>query len=464
MNRPLDLLRATATAARLQSSQAGEPMQIAYFVNQYPKVSHTFIRREIQALERQGFAVLRLALRGWDADLVDADDLVERQQTCYVLQRGVRGLVRPVLKTALRHPLRMARALLCAGRLARLNERSLPYHWIYVAEACQILQWMQDAGAVHVHAHFGTNSAEVVLLARLLGGPTYSFTVHGPEEFDKPLGIHLREKIEHSAFVVAISSFCRSQLYRWVGAAHWGKVQVVRCGIEPNFHHGVEMQCNPNRQLVCVGRLSEQKGHLLLIEAAALLAAEGEAFTLTLAGDGELRPQIEAAIARSGLGDRVVITGWIGSAQVRDQLLGARALVLSSFAEGLPVVVMEAMALGRPVVATQIAAMAELVEDGRSGWLCPAGDVAALAAALRRCLHASAEQLTAMGAHARAVVLSRHDADLEAQQLARLFQAAVAGACGEPMSTPHGRSEVALEPERLAGREVDARAAQRAMP
>ena len=441
-------MRALPQQAQTQPAGADATMKVAYFINQYPKVSHTFIRREIQALERQGIAVLRIALRGWDAELMDAADLAERDRTHYVLRHGLRGLSGPLLGMALRHPVRMARALIWANRLARLNERSLPYHWIYVAEACQLVQWARAAGAAHVHAHFGTNSAEVVLLARLLGGPTFSFTVHGPEEFDKPLGIHLREKIEHSAFVVAISSFCRSQLFRWVGSAHWGKIKVVRCGIEPDFHSGVELQCNPNRQLVCVGRLSEQKGHLLLIEAAALLAAEGEDFTLLLAGDGELRPQIESAIAASGLDGRVVIIGWIGSAEVRERLLGSRALVLSSFAEGLPVVVMEAMALGRPVVATQVAAMAELVEDGRSGWLCPAGDAAALAAAMRRCLHASEEQLTAMGAHARAVVLSRHDADREAQQLGNLFRG-VANAGANAMGA-NAMGASAKLPERCA--------------
>lgn len=397
-------------------------MRVAYFINQYPKVSHSFIRREILALERQGLDVLRIALRGWDAELVDVEDLSERDKTQYVLLHGLRGLLGPLLKTALLQPAKMLRALLWATRLARLNERSLLYHWVYVAEACQLVQWVRAAGASHVHAHFGTNSAEIALLAKLLGGTTFSFTVHGPEEFDKPLGIHLREKIEHSAFVVAISSFCRSQLFRWVNSAHWNKVQVVRCGIESGFHNGIEAQCNANRQLVCVGRLSEQKGHLLLIEAAALLVSEGEDFTLVLAGDGELRPQIEAAIAKNQLGTRVAITGWIGSAEVREHLLGSRALVLSSFAEGLPVVVMEAMALARPVVATQVAAMAELVEDGLSGWLCPAGDVEALARAMQRCLRAGEEQLASMGTHARAAVLSRHDVDAQARELASLFR------------------------------------------
>ena len=397
-------------------------MQIAYFINQYPKVSHTFIRREIQALERQGFEVQRIALRGWDAELVDASDRAERDKTQYVLQQGLAGLLQPLLGMTLRHPLRMLRALRWTGRLARMNDRGLLYHWIYAAEACRLVQWTRASGATHVHAHFGTNSAEVVMLASVLGGPTYSFTVHGPEEFDKPLGLHLREKIEHSAFVVAISSFCRSQLYRWVAAEQWSKVRVVRCGIESTFHHGAEAHRNASRQLVCVGRLSEQKGHLLLIEAAAILVAQGEDFSLVLAGDGELRPQIEAAIAREGLQSRVTITGWIDSDEVRAHLLSSRALVLSSFAEGLPVVVMEAMALGRPVVATQIAAMGELVDDGRSGWLCPPGDAAALAAAMQHCLQADADQLATMGARARAAALSRHDADREAQRLGHLFQ------------------------------------------
>ncbi|CQR28127.1 Glycosyl transferase group 1 [Thiomonas arsenitoxydans] len=411
-----------AMQAEMRAVTMRPGMKVAYFINQYPKVSHTFIRREIQALERQGISVQRIALRGWDAELVDAADRVERSQTQYILQRGLRGLTGPLFKSLLRHPVGMLRALAWAGRMSRLNERGLPYHLIYLVEACQLVLWVKAAGATHIHAHFGTNSAEVVFLARLLGGPAYSFTVHGPEEFDKPLGIHLKEKIEHSDFVVAISSFCRSQLFRWVGSRHWDKVHVVRCGIETSFHGGQANRCNTGRQLVCVGRLSEQKGHLLLLEAAALLVAEGEDFSLTLAGDGELRPEIEAAINRMGLRERVVITGWIGSPEVRQHLLQARALVLSSFAEGLPVVVMEAMALSRPVIATQVAAMSELVEDEKSGWLCPAGDAAALARAMQRCLHTSAERLDAMGAYAREVVMSKHDADVEALRLGRLFQ------------------------------------------
>lgn len=219
-----------------------------------------------------------------------------------------------------------------------------------------MVQWLQAFGAEHVHAHFGTNSTEVVMLANALGGPPYSFTVHGPEEFDKPQFLHVGEKVRRAAFVASVSSYGRSQLYRWVAHEHWDKVKVVHCGLEPGFHQ-VEAQAAPAApRLVCVGRLCEQKGQLLLIEAARRLADQGQDFELVLAGDGEMRPQIEALVARHRLQAQVRITGWISSAQVREEILAARALVLPSFAEGLPVVIMEAMALRRPVLTTYVPA------------------------------------------------------------------------------------------------------------
>jgi colanic acid/amylovoran biosynthesis glycosyltransferase len=196
-------------------------IKIAYFINQYPKVSHSFIRREILALERLGFDVQRIALRGWDADVVDKEDQAERDKTRYVLKAGVPGLLLSVLRVLVTRPLHFLKALSTALSFARRADRSLAYHLIYLAEACRMVPWLAKFGARHVHAHFGTNSTEVVMLARQLGGPAYSFTVHGPEEFDKPEFIRLREKVREAAFVVAISSYGRSQLYRWVDYDDW---------------------------------------------------------------------------------------------------------------------------------------------------------------------------------------------------------------------------------------------------
>jgi colanic acid/amylovoran biosynthesis glycosyltransferase len=400
-------------------------VKVAYFVNQYPKVSHTFIRREIAALERQGVSVERYALRGWDAEVTDDEDVAERGRTQYVLQGGIGWLLVDALADALRHPVRMARGVRVAWEMARRSERPFPYHLVYLFEASRVARWLARAGVRHVHAHFGTNSAEVAMLARELSGATYSFTAHGPEEFDKPQALGLAQKISQAAFVVAISSFGRSQLCRWVPGPQWAKVEVVHCGLEADFFVQADaIQPAPVPRLVCVGRLCEQKGQLLLVAAAAALARAGVRFELVLAGDGEMRPQIEAAIAADGIRDRVRITGWISSAQVKAELLAARALVLPSFAEGLPVVIMEAMALGRPVISTFIAGIPELVRTGSEGWLIPAGDVDALAEAMRDCLEASPDRLLALGRAAHARVFARHQVDTEAARLKQLFLAA----------------------------------------
>jgi glycosyltransferase involved in cell wall biosynthesis len=395
--------------------------RIAYLVNQYPKPSHSFIRREIAALERRGWQVERCALRGWDQPAVDPDDAAEQGRTRYVLRDGLLPLLIDVVAMLAKAPRRFLAALGLALRMARRADRALPYHLAYFAEACRLAGWLRASGATHLHAHFGTNPAEVAMLAHALGGPPYSFTVHGPEEFDRPRALGLAEKVRRAAFVVAISSYGRSQLYRWVEHAHWPKVKLVPCGLENAFHDVAPSPPPPAPRLACVGRLCEQKGQLVLLEAAARLAARGLRFELVLVGDGEMRPDLETFIRKNQL--EVRITGWLSSAGVRAEILAARALVLPSFAEGLPVVIMEAMALRRPVLATCIAGVPELVQHGETGWLCPPGDVDALAAALEELLSRPAAELQAMGEAGHARVLERHCVDASAARLAGLFAA-----------------------------------------
>jgi glycosyltransferase involved in cell wall biosynthesis len=397
-------------------------MRIAYLVNLYPAVSHTFIRREIHALERLGFEVERFAVKGWNAALADPQDREEQAKTRYALQGGLAALILPVLTTLVSSPVRFARALMLALRLGFRAFRPLPYHLVFLAQACRLHAWMRDAQVQHVHAHFSTNSTELALLVKALGGPDYSFTVHGPTEFDQPEPHKLAQKAAYASFVVAISSFCRSQLYRWIPYAQWNKVEVVHCGLEPAFYD-VPTTPPPDRpRLVCVGRICEAKGQLLLVQAAAQVIRKGVPLELVIAGDGELRRELESLIAAFGIEKNVRITGWISSSQVREELLAARALILPSFAEGLPVVIMEAMALGRPVVTTYVAGIPELVRAGESGWLFPAGDVDQIAEAIQACLEAPTDSLVAMGAAARARVLARHSVDREAEKLARCFR------------------------------------------
>jgi len=394
---------------------------IAYIVNQYPKVSHAFIRREILAVEKAGQAVRRFALRGWDAELVDRADICERDKTTYILQRGFLPLLGATLACLFFRPASFFGALRLTGHMARHSDRSAALHAITLCEACSMARMIAGSKVRHIHAHFGTNSAEVAMLVSALTGVPYSFTVHGPDEFDKPQFTKLCTKIERSKFVVAISDYGVSQIYRWVDPAHWHKVKVVRCGIERNYNCGDRHEApNPDR-LVCVGRISAQKGHRLLIEAAARVMQERSNFQLVIVGDGELRLEIEDFIRTMGLEGRFSITGWATGERVRAEILQARGLILTSFAEGLPVVIMEAMALGRVVLATQIAGIPELVRPGETGWLFSPGSVAAAADAIRDCLAATAERCSEMGERGRALVSKAHDLDREAAFLARLF-------------------------------------------
>ena len=403
------------------------PMRVAYLINQYPKVSHTFIRREILALERRGVEVIRVALRGWDGELADPEDKRERASTRYVLRDGALPLLLAVLRMLATRPLHFMRALKLTCRMSRGAERPLPVHLIYLAEACRIALWLQAADVRHVHAHFGTNPAEVAMLIHELGGPRWSFTVHGPEEFDKAPLIGLVEKVRRAAYVVAVSSYGRSQLYRLARPEHWPKVKVVPCGLEPAYYSGASSPPPAVRRLVCVGRLCEQKGQMLLVEAARVLAERGASFELVLVGDGEMRASIEAQVACYGLGAQVRITGWISSHAVREEILAARALVLPSFAEGLPVAIIEAMALRRAVISTFVAGIPELVRPGEHGWLVPAGDVEALAEAMQACLDSAVDLLARMGEAAHTRVLARHDVDEVAGVLVRLMGRIIEG-------------------------------------
>jgi colanic acid/amylovoran biosynthesis glycosyltransferase len=401
---------------------------IAYLINQYPKVSHSFIRREIAAVEAGGIKVVRFSLRSCAAELVDEADHAELKRTRIVLDQWLVALLSRLLWVALTRPRRFGVALVLAGKWGWYSDRGLVRHLAYLAEACVLLQWFAEASVAHVHAHFGSNSTAVAALCHILGGPTYSFTVHGPDEFDQAQAIGLAEKIQRATFVVTVSSFSRSQLYRWCDSSQWAKIQVVYCGLDDEFFPPTPTPIPSAPRLVCVGRLCAAKGQLLLIEAVHQLVSEGMAVQLVLVGDGELRPVIEDRIARSQLQQHVEITGWANTATVRQHLLAARAMVLPSFAEGLPVVIMEALALGRPVITTYIAGIPELVESGVCGWLVPAGSIEKLTAALRAALQAPIDQLEAMGQAGASRVSQQHRGVTEAAKLVNLFQAQLAAA------------------------------------
>ncbi len=401
-------------------------MTVGYVMNTYPRPSTTFVRREIQALERRGVAIHRFAMRADTAPLADPQDVEEAARTEYLLGRGVLGLIPSALGWMVRRPARALSAIRLAMTCGARGSGGAPgtggrlRHLVYLAEAARLAHRCNTLGIRHVHAHFGTNATAVAMLSQAMDGPSYSFTTHGPEEFDAPRALALDHKIQRAAFAAGISNFGKSQLSRWVDSDIWQRIQVVHCGIEPwKFPDPLPPQPGPPR-LVAIGRLSEQKGFALLLDALALVRHKVPDLHVELVGDGPLRASLVAQAKALGVTDLVTFAGWKTEAEVRASLAAAQVLVLPSFAEGLPMVIMEAFAAGRPAIATSIAGIPELV-TAQTGWLVPAGSPEHLAAAIADFAGTSPERLAEMGRAARAQVFARHDIDSEAAKLAALF-------------------------------------------
>jgi colanic acid/amylovoran biosynthesis glycosyltransferase len=416
-------------------------MRVAYLSSEYPKVTHTFIRREILGVERHGIDVLRLAIRKPRSDeLPEADDRRELERTEGILGRGAMLAVDAAL-TALRRPRRFLAAASKALRYGLRSQRGLARHAAYFVEACAVARLTEASAVEHLHAHFGMNAAMVAMLARELGGPPFSFMIHGPGEFDAAEMLHLPQKVAAASFVTAITDFARSQTWRWSTPDQWPKVHVVRCGVDRTFLE-VEPQPVPDvPRFLNIGRMGRSKAQPLILQAAAALRDRGRELEVVVIGDGELRGHLERMIARLRLEGIVKLVGWKDGAAVRRALLDSRALLLPSFGEGLPVVIMEAFALARPVITTRIAGIPELVVDGENGWLIPAGNLERLVEAMAEALDAPPARLTAMGLAGRAAVIERHDSEREATKLAGLLLASRAAA---------PRSRVVLEGAEVA--------------
>ena len=408
-------------------------MKIAYLVNQYPHVSHSFVRREIAALEHHGIGVLRFSLRRSAVGVVDEADRAEARRTRVVLDAGVSALFSAVVREACRRPGSMLQAASLALTMGWRSDSGVLRHFAYLAEACVLRRWFVDGDVDHLHAHFGTNAATVALLCRVLGGPSYSFTVHGSEEFARAPHLALATKIERAAFVVTVCDYGRRELMRWCRRGLWPRIHVVRCGLDEAFFRETLTAVPDVRRLICVGRLCEEKAQMALLDAVSRLAAAGEVFEMVFVGDGPLRGNVDARIAALGLTACVTVTGWLSSNEVRREIMASRALVVSSIAECMPVVLMEALALGRPVVSSALGGIPELVEAGCCGWLVSPGSTDALDSALLDVLRTPVAELTGMGRIGAQRVARWHNAAVEAAKLAALFAGSIENASA---STP----------------------------
>ncbi|WP_165323683.1 glycosyltransferase family 4 protein [Rhizorhabdus phycosphaerae] len=395
-------------------------MKLAYLLNSYPMTSTTFIRREIAAIERAGVPVKRFAVRRWSGPLVDPADRAEQERTEYLLSDRIPALLAGLFVEAARNPTGLMRALRHCWGLYRRAGAGLVRHVAYLAQAVRLRRRCAALGIEHLHAHFSTNAAAVALLARLLGGPRYSFTVHGPDELEVLGRNRFVEKARHAEHVVAISRYCRDRLVRHLPGALADRVEILSCGLDLRDYPDEVEAPAPGSTLLCVGRLCPQKGQVDIAPAVAMVRSRYPDIRVLLVGDGEDRSAVERAIVEAGVAEHVRLLGWRSNDEVRRLIVEARALLLPSRAEGLPIVLMEALALCRPVVTTPVAGITELVDEG-CGWLIPPGDVGAFADAMASALDCSPERLAALGREGRARVVARHDVDRLAAGLLALF-------------------------------------------
>jgi glycosyltransferase involved in cell wall biosynthesis len=400
-------------------------MNIAFMSGAYARASDPYLRDEVAQLRRLGHTVHTFSIKRLKEGAPSEDVRREQSQTTYILEAGLPRLLLSLISETLRSPRRMARCLGMVRRLGWPGIKGRLWPFAYLLEAAYLAGQLRECRVQHLHNHHSENSAAVAMLTSELSGVPYSLTLHGSAEWDRPMELNLSEKIHRAQFVCAISYFTRSQIFRWTRSSDWPKVHIVRCGVGEGFLN-TPITPPTGRTFVNVGRLCEQKGQLLLLEAAGQLAADNIDFNLVFIGDGELRDQLERRIDELNLRSRIRFMGYQDSAAVRRQIIDSRVMVMSSFAEALPVVLMESLALGRPVISTAVAGIPELVQPGQTGWLVPPGSVDDLARAMRAALDTPDADLAAMGRAGAARASTQHDSAREAEKKASLIAASIA--------------------------------------
>ncbi len=402
----------------MTASQSGS---VAYLTGQYPKVSHTFIQREVAALRAQGMDIRTCSIRRADDKDINHDQTEELAATFFVLQatKSPLHLIGALARRCVCHPRGLFGALQLAWRTRAPGAKAALWQLFYFLEAAVLARHLEEIGARHLHSHFVDGSCTVAMLASEMTGIPFSFTLHGPTELFEPAIWRLDEKIARAAFSVFISHFARSQGMLFSDPEHWDRMHIVHCGIEPQLY-GTQRPAEPGKNILFIGRLAAVKGATLLLDAfARVLKSHGDAH-LTLVGDGPDRAALEAKVDRLSLRDKVTFTGYLGQDDVAGVLNDADLLVLPSFAEGVPVVLMEAMASRIPVIASRVAGVQELVEDGVSGRVLPPGDIDTLVATLERLL-SDPEARARMGQAGRAKVEAEFNIVREAEKLGGLF-------------------------------------------
>lgn len=374
------------------------------------------------ALRDRGAEVFTFAIRAPKASqLVGIEQRQERDRTFYILPPKLPKLLGGHLSLLLRSPGNYVKSIQLAWQTSQAGIRGFLYQAFYFLEAGLLAQEIHRQQIQHLHNHLGDSSCTVAMLAAAIGGFSFSFTLHGPYIFYEPYHWRLDAKILNAKFVSCISYFCRSQAMYFVPFSAWEKLKIVHCGVEPHLFEQVQHTGNGSR-LLYVGRLSAAKGLPILLNSLATLRSQYPQLQLTVVGDGEDRVELQTLSQNLNLGEVVDFVGYKSQAEVREVMQQTDVFVLPSFAEGVPVSLMEAMAAGVPVVTTRIAGISELVEDGVSGYLVSPGNQTALREAIAR-LIADPVLRNEFGQAGRAKVEREFNVHTEAGRLSEIMAA-----------------------------------------
>jgi len=441
-------------------------MRVAYVTGEYPRATDTFIQREVAGLRARGIEVETFSVRKpGDEQIVGIEQAQERQRTTYLLPTNPLTLLKSHCRLLARSPKNYLKGCKLAWESRQQTGfQGILYQLFYFAEAGILAYQLNQSQTQHLHNHFGSSSGSVAMLAAELGGFSYSFTLHGSYIFFEPYRWRLDTKIEKALFVSCISHFCRSQGMMFAAPEHWSKMHVIHCGIDPNLFqqvmpagqaaqlnsvredpaqgnpaqgnpvydarsdlsHQLDSEAKPGENLLYVGRLAAGKGLPMLFESLVALKSSHPNCRLTVVGDGPDRHNLETLVDAMALGDRVTFAGYQSQSDVRRYLTQVDIFILPSFSEGVPVVLMEAMAAGVPVIATRVGGIGELVDDGINGYLAIPGDSQSLTQHLDTLLK-DPQRRAEFGAKGRDKVAQEFNIYSEVERLYKVLKAAKAG-------------------------------------
>ena len=395
--------------------------RLAYLSNPYPAISHTFIYREIESLRKAGLDIATVSVSQTpDKEKMTLAEQQEAEKTLVLKNTSPLKIVSALLSTSLHSPKGFVKMVLHALTFCFKGPKNPIKAAGYLAEAIILLAWLRENEITHIHEHFANPTAFVAMLCKSYGGISYSLSIHGPDIFSRVDSSMLAEKVKDAVFIRCISHYCKSQIMQITPHHLWKNHHIVRCGVDPDVFHERTLPGNEVPRILCVGRLCPAKGQHILLEACAALTRQGYSFKMVFVGDGEERSSLERLTFSLGLEEYVQFTGVLGQEEVRGEYRQADLFVLPSFAEGVPVVLMEAMAMKIPVISTRITGIPELIEHGKDGLLATPGDVDDLVEQLSRLLQDS-QLRCRLGNSGRNKVVTTYNQQQNNAELAAIF-------------------------------------------